>query len=120
LVRLDEEGDAGQICHMHLVREGWAEEPETSRLKGVDLARQALQVAENDLSILANAASVLALFGEDIGAMIGLVDRALALNTSFARGWFVSGYERDVLLALFESPPCDVVGFGALELHADP
>jgi hypothetical protein len=52
--------------------------------------------------------------------MIGLVDRALALNTSFARGWFVSGYERDVLLALFESPPCDVVGFGALELHADP
>jgi adenylate cyclase len=33
---------------------------------------------------------VLAYFGEDIGAMIGLVDRALALNPSFARGWFVS------------------------------
>jgi tetratricopeptide (TPR) repeat protein len=34
---------------------------------------------------------VLAQFGEDIGAMIGLVDRALALNRSFARGWYVSG-----------------------------
>ena len=38
-----------------------------------------------------NAALVLAHFGEDIGAMIGLVDRALALNPSFARGWYVSG-----------------------------
>ena len=33
--------------------------------------------------ILANAAYVLAQFGEDIGAMIGLVDRALALNPSY-------------------------------------
>jgi len=37
---------------------------------------------------------VLGNFGEDIGAMIGLVDRALALNPSFARGWQVSGYLR--------------------------
>ena len=37
---------------------------------------------------------VLARFGEDIGAMIGLVDRALALNPSFARGWYLSGLLR--------------------------
>jgi tetratricopeptide (TPR) repeat protein len=37
---------------------------------------------------------VLAHFGEDVGAMIGLVDRALALNPSFARGWFLSGVLR--------------------------
>ncbi len=37
---------------------------------------------------------MLAYFGEDIGAMIGLVDRALALNPSFARGWFFSGVLR--------------------------
>jgi adenylate cyclase len=79
------------ICHTHLVREGWAKEVETSRRKAGDLARQALEVAENEPGILANAAFVLALFGEDIGAMIGLVDRALALNPSFARGWYVSG-----------------------------
>ena len=82
------------ICHLRLVSDGWAEEPETNRRKAIDLARQALQVGENDPGILANAAFVLAYFGEDIGAMIGLVDRALALNPSFARGWYVSGILR--------------------------
>jgi tetratricopeptide (TPR) repeat protein len=52
-------------------------------------------VAQNDPGILANAAFVLAHFGEDIGAIIGLVDRALALNPSFARGWFLSGVLRN-------------------------
>jgi adenylate cyclase len=79
------------ICHMNLDRAKWAEEPETNRRKGIDLARQALQAGENDPGILANAALVLAYFGEDIGAMLGLVDRALALNPSFARGWNLSG-----------------------------
>jgi adenylate cyclase len=82
------------ICHLRLVRDGWAEEPETSRRKAMDLARQALQVSENDPGILANAALVLAQFGEDIGAVIGLVDRALTLNPSFARGWYLSGIVR--------------------------
>jgi tetratricopeptide (TPR) repeat protein len=82
------------MCHMRLVVEGWAEEPETTRLKGIDLARKALQVAENDPGTLANAAFALAHFGEDIDAMIGLVDRALALNPSYARGWHLSGVLR--------------------------
>jgi TolB-like protein/class 3 adenylate cyclase len=81
-------------CHRALVRDGWADEPETSRRKASDLARQALDVGENDPCVLANAAAVLAQFGEDIGAMIGLVDRALAINPSYARGWFVSGLLR--------------------------
>ena len=82
------------ICHRQLVFGGWAEAPEISRGKATDLARQALQIAGNDPGILANAALVLAYFGEDIGAMIGLVDRALALNPSYARGWFLSGVLR--------------------------
>ena len=45
----------------------------------------------DDPGILANAALALAYFGEDIGAMMALVDRALALNPNFARGWSVSG-----------------------------
>ncbi len=79
------------VCHLQLVNNGWAEDAETSRCKASDLARQALQVAQNDPGILANAAFVLALFGEEIGTMTGLVDRALALNPSYARGWFLSG-----------------------------
>ena len=66
----------------------------TSRRKAIDLARRALEVARDDPGILANAAFALAYFGEDIGAMIGLVDRALALNPSYARGWNLSGLLR--------------------------
>jgi TolB-like protein len=78
------------VCHLRLVRDSWAEESKENRRKGIDLARRALQVGENDPGVLANAAEALAGFGEDIGAMIGLVDRALALNPSYARGWFLS------------------------------
>ncbi|MGC1888953.1 MAG: adenylate/guanylate cyclase domain-containing protein [Stellaceae bacterium] len=81
------------MCHMRRFREGWAEESETAS-EAVDLARQALQVAGDDPGILANAAFVLANFGEDIGAMIALVDRALTLTPSFSRGWFLSGVLR--------------------------
>src|SRR5262249_20211604 len=81
-------------CHLRLAVEGWAKGPEISRGKAVDLARQALHMREHYPVILANAAQVLARSGEDIGAMIGLVDRALALNPSYARGWFVSGLLR--------------------------
>jgi TolB-like protein len=79
------------ICHQQLAANGWVEEAETSRRKAGDLARQAIEVGENDPRVLVNAAFVLARSGEDIGAMIGLVDRALALNPSFARGWLMSG-----------------------------
>ncbi len=48
-------------------------------------------MAGDNPDILANAALALAWFGEDIGAMIALVDRALVLNPSFARGWHISG-----------------------------
>jgi adenylate cyclase len=79
------------VCHLNIERANWAEEPETNRRKGIDLTRQALHAGENDPGILTNAAGLLAYFGEDIGAMIGLIDRALALNPSFARGWHLSG-----------------------------
>src|SRR6516225_6174865 len=82
------------MCHMRLAREGWAKEPDTATRKAVDLARRALQVAQDDPGILANASFVLASFGEEIGAMMGLVDRALTLTPSFARGWFFSGVLR--------------------------
>jgi len=81
-------------CHIQLVREGWSEELEMSHRKAGDLARRALQATDNDPDILANSALALAYFGEDIAATIGLVDRALALNPSYARGWFVSGILR--------------------------
>jgi hypothetical protein len=55
------------------------------------VAHLALSVAPDDPFVLATAAYALAFFGEDIDAAINLVDRALELNPSFARGWVISG-----------------------------
>ena len=78
------------FCCFRLVEDGRSEDREADRLKGADFARRALEVAGDDPAVLANAAHALAYFGEDIGAMMALVDRALALNPSFARGWHIS------------------------------
>jgi adenylate cyclase len=82
------------ICSLRLVNDGWAAEPEKIRRRAVELAREALQVGENDPRVLVNAAFVLARLGENVGVMIDLIERALALNPSYARGWLVSGLLR--------------------------
>ena len=79
------------ICRRHVAMNGWSEDPERNRNIGMDYARRALVAGEDDAATLANAAYVLAGFGEDIDTMLGIVDRALALNPSFARGWYLSG-----------------------------
>jgi adenylate cyclase len=82
------------FCCFRLLLHDRSEDREVDRLKGADFARRALEVAGDDPGVLANAAEALAYFGEDIGAMMALVDRALALNPNFARGWHVSGVLR--------------------------
>ncbi len=79
------------FCCQRVLVSGRSEDREADRLKGTDFARRALEASNDDPGVLANAAFALAYFGEDIGAMIALVDRALALNPSFARGWQNSG-----------------------------
>ena len=88
------------MCHLWRYFDGWSDEPKAARRDGIQLARRALEAAGDDPSVLANAALVLAQFGEDIGAMIALVERSLALDPSFARGWYVSG-----LLLLWAGQP---------------
>jgi TolB-like protein len=84
---------AAFCCH-RLLLDGRSEDPAAHRLKGTDYARRALEVAGDDPAILANAAYTLGYLGEDIGVTLELVDRALALNPSFARGWFISAVLR--------------------------
>jgi adenylate cyclase len=84
----------GALCCLRLVNDGRSEDSGADALKGADFARRALEVAGDDPGIIINAAHALAYFGEDIGAMIALVDHALALNQSYARGWHVSGILR--------------------------
>jgi adenylate cyclase len=82
------------ICCVRLLVHDRSEDREVDRLEGADFARRALEMAGDGPGILANAALALAYFGEDIGAMMALVDRALALNPNFARGWQISGLLR--------------------------
>jgi TolB-like protein/class 3 adenylate cyclase len=79
------------MCCFRLVIDGRSRDPAADRIKGTEFARRALAVAGDDPAVLVNAAISLAFFGEDVGAMLALVDRALALNPSFARGWHVGG-----------------------------
>ena len=53
-------------------------DPAADRLKGADFAQRALKIAGDDPEVIVNAALALSYFGEDIDAMIALVDRALA------------------------------------------
>jgi tetratricopeptide (TPR) repeat protein len=118
---------------MRLLFDGRSEDPDADCRKGAEFARRALEVAGDDAGVLAEAAQALAHFGEDSGAMIALVDRALALNPSFARGWHVSGVIRywagqpDIAIEHFEaalrlSPRARVgstlVGMGAAHFFA--
>jgi len=88
------------VCCFRLWNDGRSSDPEAEPNKARDFARRALQVGGDDPGILVNAALALAGFGEDLGAMIALVDRALALNPSFARGWYIGG-----ILCLFAGQP---------------
>ena len=82
------------MCHLWRYFDDWSDEPEAGRRDGIRLAQRALEAAGDDASVVANAALVLAQFGEDIGAMIALVERSLALDPSSARGWYISGLLR--------------------------
>ena len=81
----------GAYCCMGLVHVNRSDDPAADIRKSIDFARRALEVAGDDPGILVNAALPLAHFGENISAMVALVNRALALNPSFAHGWFVNG-----------------------------
>jgi adenylate cyclase len=84
------------VCCLRQLHDNRSADRKADCLKGIDYARRSLEVAGDDPVIPANAAFALGYFGEDIGAMIALVDRALALNPNFARGWHISGILREM------------------------
>jgi adenylate cyclase len=86
--------------HAQLDVNGWTDDHEATRRKAIDLVRRALRAAPDDPEVLAPSAFVLAWFGEDIDVAIGLADRCLDLNPSFARGWYWSA-----VLRLFAGQP---------------
>jgi adenylate cyclase len=78
------------ICRWHLAMIV-SEDIESHRRICVEYARRALALGEDDPATLANAAYALGSQREHLDTMLEIVDRALALQPSFARGWFISG-----------------------------
>jgi adenylate cyclase len=76
--------------HLQCLADDW----DKNRRIGLDFARRALRVAPEDPDVLGRAAFAIGGFGEDLGVAIGLIDRCLVLNPSFAIGWHWSGVLR--------------------------
>ena len=103
------------MCCYRLCVDGSGTDPDGDSRKGFDFAQRALEVAGDDPEVIVNAALALSYFGEDINAMIALVDRALALNPNFARGWHVGG-----ILRLFAAQPELAIEFAETALRLSP
>src|SRR6185312_8733202 len=103
------------MCCFALLRDSRSDNPAIDRAKGVEFARRALEGSSDYPGVLANAAVTLAYFGEDIGAMMALVDRALAINPNFARGWHIAG-----LLRVWAGEPDDAIRYLESALRLSP
>jgi adenylate cyclase len=83
------------VCYIRICYDGFAEDPPAIRRQALALVERALAVGGEDPGVLTNAAHALSLCSEDLNTCMALVDRALALNSSHARGWYVSGFVRN-------------------------
>jgi tetratricopeptide (TPR) repeat protein len=102
-------------CCFRLLHHDLSGDREGDRRKGIGFARRALEVSSDDPSILAETALALSYLGEDIGAMIALVDRALALNANYARGWSIKG-----TLTLWAGQPDRAIEYLETSLRLSP
>ncbi len=100
---------------MWLIGDGRSDDAARDRARAIDYATRALAAAGDDPNVIVNAANVLSWFGEDMGAMLALVDRALAINPNFARGWHVSG-----LLRLRAGELDAAIAHGEMSLRLSP
>lgn len=81
-------------AHTNLHVNDWIADAAETRETAVEHARRALAADDDDPNVLGFVARTFGYFGEDIGAAIALVDRALLLNPSFARGFVTRGWLR--------------------------
>ena len=82
------------VCRVSIDINAWAADLASNRKQAIEAARRGLDVSEGEPGVLVNVALVLAYFGEDIDAMLALVERAVTSNPSYARGWYLGGLIR--------------------------
>ena len=85
------------FCRSQMIWSGWADgEIEPIRLRGIELARRAIEAAADDFETVSLAAGALMNFGEDINVLKSVIDNALGRNPSSHQGWFWSGWMRTI------------------------
>jgi adenylate cyclase len=78
-------------CHRTIVQYGWSDNPDENRRRGLELARRAVKVGDDDADVLVDCARIQTALGGELDSAISLVDRALELNPASAYVWLVSG-----------------------------
>lgn len=79
------------ISYRQVVDHAWVEDPERYRLRGLELAEQALRWGRNDATILSRVAASLPGLEHKFDRAFALVDRAIAVNPNSAFVWLISG-----------------------------
>jgi adenylate cyclase len=79
-----------RLC-IHRVANGWSEAREKDEAEAVQLAREAVALARDDPTVLAQAGYALGFAGE-LEEANALLDRSLALNPNSSRAWTFGGF----------------------------
>jgi TolB-like protein/class 3 adenylate cyclase/Flp pilus assembly protein TadD len=79
-----------RLC-VHRVSNGWSEAREKDEAEAVQLAREAVALARDDPTVLAQAGFALGFAGE-LEEANALLDRSLALNPNSSRAWTFGGF----------------------------
>ncbi len=72
----------------------WMLDKDRETLEGLRLARQSIAMSKDDAVVLAGSGYALAYLGGEFDLGNSLLDRSLALNPNFGRGWSLSGWIR--------------------------
>ena len=80
--------------HAQVVVSGWSDDPAHHRRLALDLARRAVQLAEDDSEVLSWVTGAYLPLDENFDDSIVLIDRSIALNPGSSLAWLMSGWLR--------------------------
>jgi len=78
--------------HAQVVVSGWSDDPAHHRRLALDLARRAVQLADDDAEVLSWVTGAYLPLDEHFDDSIVLIDRSLALNPGSSLAWLMSGW----------------------------
>jgi TolB-like protein/Tfp pilus assembly protein PilF len=80
--------------HAQVVVSGWSDDPGRHRRLALDLARRAVQLADDDSEVLSWVTGAYLPLDENFDDSIVLIDRSIALNPGSSLAWLMSGWLR--------------------------